>query len=100
MLALYVIQWQRRFDFNITVIFILIGITNLAYYYMYQESNPESAMLANKFAYIGEGVKIGDTPVVMPASGGQGTMIFTIVGISLIACAGVLFIVLKKRSSK
>ncbi len=53
MLALYVIQWQRRFDFNITVIFILIGITNLAYYYMYQESNPESAMLANKFAYIG-----------------------------------------------
>lgn len=47
-----------------------------------------------------KGVKIGDTPVVMPASGGQGTMIFTIVGISLIACAGVLFIVLKKRSSK
>lgn len=47
-----------------------------------------------------KGVKIGDTPVVMPASGGQGTMIFTIVGISLIACAGVLFIVLKKRTSK
>ena len=46
------------------------------------------------------GVKIGDTPVVMPATGGQGTMIFTIVGISLIACAGLLFIVLKKRSSK
>lgn len=47
-----------------------------------------------------KGVKIGDTPVVMPASGGQGTMIFTIVGISLIACAGVLFVVLKKRTSK
>lgn len=46
------------------------------------------------------GVKIGDTPVVMPETGGQGTMIFTIVGISLIACAGLLFIVLKKRSSK
>ena len=46
-----------------------------------------------------EGVKIGDTPVVMPATGGQGTMIFTIVGASLIACAGILFIILKKRAA-
>ena len=46
-----------------------------------------------------QGVKIGDTPVVMPATGGQGTMIFTIVGASLIACAGILFIILKKRAA-
>ena len=46
-----------------------------------------------------KGVKIGDTPVVMPATGGQGTMIFTIVGASLIACAGILFIILKKRAA-
>ena len=45
---------------------------------------------------------VPDTPIVMPKSGGQGTMIFTIVGISLIACAGVLFVIImrKKKSSK
>ncbi len=48
-----------------------------------------------------KGIKVGDTPVVMPATGGQGTMMFTIIGASLIACAGVLFVILKKkRSSK
>lgn len=46
-----------------------------------------------------KGVKIGDTPVVMPATGGNGTMIFTIVGASLIACAGILFVILKKRAA-
>ena len=35
----------------------------------------------------------------MPATGGNGTMIFTIVGASLIACAGILFIILKKRAA-
>ena len=52
LLAVYIAQWQRRFDFNITIIFILIAIANLAYYYMYQETSPEAAMLANKFVYI------------------------------------------------
>ena len=49
-----------------------------------------------------KGVKIGDTPVVMPATGGPGTMMFTIIGASLIACAGILFIVImrKKKSTK
>lgn len=46
-----------------------------------------------------KGVMIGDTPVVMPATGGNGTMIFTIVGASLIACAGILFVILKKRAA-
>lgn len=46
-----------------------------------------------------DGVKIGDTPVVMPATGGNGTLMFTIIGASLIACAGILFIILKKRAA-
>ena len=53
LLVVYIAQWQRRFDFNITVIFILIAITNIAYYLMYQESVPDAAMLANKIVYIG-----------------------------------------------
>ena len=45
---------------------------------------------------------VGNTPVVMPKTGGQGTMVFTIIGASLIACAGILFIIVmrKKKSSK
>lgn len=43
---------------------------------------------------------VTDTKVKLPDTGGAGTMIFTIVGASLIVCAGILLvIVLKKRSS-
>ena len=50
--------------------------------------------------FVVDGVaKIPNTPVVMPDSGGQGTMVFTIVGASLIACAGVLFIIVRKKKS-
>lgn len=45
-------------------------------------------------------VVVEDTPIVMPATGGTGTMIFTVIGISLIACAGILLVVLKKKSTK
>ncbi len=38
--------------------------------------------------------------VVVPATGGMGTIIFTISGAALIAIAGVLFLVLKKKSAK
>lgn len=48
-----------------------------------------------------KGVKIGDTPVIVPATGGPGTVMFTIIGASLIACAGILFVIVrKKRASK
>lgn len=45
---------------------------------------------------------VGNTPVVMPKTGGPGTLIFTIVGASLITCAGILFVIIlkKKKSSK
>ena len=40
---------------------------------------------------------VGNTPVVMPKTGGQGTMVFTIIGASLIACAGILIITTRKK---
>lgn len=42
---------------------------------------------------------VADTPIVLPQTGGMGTMVFTIVGASLIVCAGVLFIVARKKKS-
>ena len=45
-------------------------------------------------------VTIEDTPAKLPATGGAGTLVFTIVGGSLVLLAAVLFIiVMKKRSS-
>lgn len=46
-------------------------------------------------------VTVKDSKSVLPNTGGEGTMVFTIVGISLILAAGVLFVlVMRKRSSK
>lgn len=45
-------------------------------------------------------ITVEDTPTAIPQTGGVGTMMFTIGGISLIAVAGVLFvIVMKKRKA-
>ncbi len=45
-------------------------------------------------------ITVDDTPTAIPQTGGVGTMMFTIGGISLIAVAGVLFvIVMKKRKA-
>lgn len=46
-----------------------------------------------------KGVVVGDTQVIVPATGGPGTVMFTVIGASLIACAGVLFVILKKKRS-
>ncbi len=46
-------------------------------------------------------VTVKDSKSVLPQTGGEGTMVFTIIGISLILAAGVLFvIVMRKRASK
>ena len=47
-------------------------------------------------------VSIGDTPAVLPQTGGEGTLMFTIIGGSLVVLAGVLFVVVmkKRKSSK
>lgn len=42
-------------------------------------------------------VTVGDTPVAMPKTGGNGTAIFTIIGVSLMACAGVLLVIVRRR---
>jgi fimbrial isopeptide formation D2 family protein/LPXTG-motif cell wall-anchored protein len=45
---------------------------------------------------------VNDYPLLTPLTGGTGTMVFTVVGISLIACAGVLLLIVmkKKKASK
>lgn len=42
---------------------------------------------------------VKDTKIIVPETGGTGTLIFTIVGIALIACAAVLFIIYKKKNA-
>ena len=45
------------------------------------------------------GGAIKNYPVVVPQTGGMGTMIFTISGALLIACAGVLFLVVRRKKN-
>lgn len=42
---------------------------------------------------------VPDTPLLTPQTGGVGTMMFTIGGAALIACAGVLFLIVRKKKS-
>lgn len=42
---------------------------------------------------------VPDTPLMVPETGGMGTMMFTIGGAALIACAGVLFLIVRKKKS-
>ena len=44
-------------------------------------------------------VQVGDTPLLTPNTGGVGTMMFTIGGAALIACAGVLFLIVRKKKT-
>lgn len=44
-------------------------------------------------------VQVGDTPLLAPNTGGMGTMMFTIGGAALIACAGVLFLIVRKKKT-
>ncbi len=44
-------------------------------------------------------VIVPDPPVVMPATGGSGTAIFTIIGVSLLALGGVLLVVVKRKKA-
>lgn len=60
--------------------------------------------IANNGTVSGTGVTgiqltVTDTKVIVPNTGGEGTLIFTIVGIALIACAAVLFIIYKKKNA-
>ena len=49
----YVFQWQKHFDAHMTVMFALIPFVNLGYLLRYQASEPEAAVAALQFAYLG-----------------------------------------------
>lgn len=60
-----------------------------------------SASETDGYTFVNGKAGIPNYAVTVPQTGGMGTMIFTIVGLSLIACAGVLFVVVRrKRTSK
>lgn len=44
-------------------------------------------------------VEVPDYPVTVPSTGGMGTMMFYVGGAALIACAGVLLFVLKRKKA-
>ena len=51
--CLYVIVWDRRFDVNITAIFMLVPITNLGHVFMAAAQTMQEASTAVKVIYIG-----------------------------------------------
>ena len=51
--AVYVSQWQKRFDANMTAIFILIPVVNLAFFLMYRAQNQEAMVFGLKIVYLG-----------------------------------------------
>ncbi|MCR5701670.1 MAG: HD domain-containing protein [Lachnospiraceae bacterium] len=50
---IYVYIWNKHYDTNITLIFMLICISNMAYFLMYSNTNPEAAMISLKVLYFG-----------------------------------------------
>ncbi len=51
--VLYVFQWHKHFDTHIAIAYLVIPITTLAYYLLYQSHDTEAAILATKFLYLG-----------------------------------------------
>ncbi len=49
----YVFFWQKRFNVNITAIFIIIPIVNLSYFLIYLSDEPEIMVVALKMLYFG-----------------------------------------------
>ena len=49
---LYASLWRRQFDGHMTVVFILIPITNLAYMLMYLDPDPTAVIALTKIVYI------------------------------------------------
>ena len=50
---LYAMMWHKHFDVHITLLFVLIPITNLGYLQMTNAQNLQAALDANKIVYIG-----------------------------------------------
>ena len=57
------------------------------------------AVTVDGSALTGDTITVPDPKIILPNTGGNGTMIFTICGASLIALAGALFLIYRKKSS-
>ena len=53
LMVLYVLKWHKHFDVHITLMFLVIPITNLGYCMVAQSATLEEAILSNKLTYIG-----------------------------------------------
>ena len=53
MSIIYVFMWHRHFDVHITLVFVLVPITNLGFSLFSRAQNLEEALVAKKLEYIG-----------------------------------------------
>ena len=51
--GVYLLIWRKHFDVHLTLVFILVPITNLAFLMQAQARNTETALAATRFAYLG-----------------------------------------------
>ncbi len=51
--VIYAFIWHRHFDVNITIIYIIISVTNLGYWFKNTAPDLPQAIMANKIIYIG-----------------------------------------------
>lgn len=96
--------------------FVLEGTTDTfkfaeGTYYVKETKAPENYSLndtvftvtitdaSSDFTWVNGADGVKDYKVVVPETGGAGTMMFTIVGASLIVCAGVLFLIVRRKKS-
>ena len=50
---IYVLFWQKRYDINITLCFLMVPFINLAYYLMYTVNTVDTVIFALKVTYLG-----------------------------------------------
>ena len=51
--GVYLLIWRKHFDVHLTLVFILVPITNLAFLMQAQARTTETALAATRFAYLG-----------------------------------------------
>ena len=51
--VIYIFNWQKHFDVNITAIFLIIPVVNLFYLFMYSWGDVSAVVIALKVIYIG-----------------------------------------------
>ena len=53
LMLVYVFSYHRQYEVHISLMFVLVPITNLAYYYLCRCQSVEAALLATKIMYLG-----------------------------------------------